>query len=210
MWWFVRGFERAEHATADLMVRVYGSRDELLSESRTLFNAPPEATVNIVLASPNGRLSEYVRVLTTVTPLLEGVPLGELTDADVRFLAGDTRIEASRIRTLTDAIKFGAENRLPAEAVTAGGGWTIRSSSPSCSVTRLGSCGMRSCGALDEPEPGIGTTPVVGRLVSEREGVPPAGFTVHKEDCRGHSTVWRHVAGGPAGSARRTGPAHAD
>ena len=204
-----RAFGRAEHATADLLVRVFDARGELLGSSGTLFNAPPEATVNITLDDPGGRLSEYERILDTVTPLLDGAPLPELTADDVRFLAGDTRIEASHIRTLSDATRFGQEHRLPAEA---GYGWgrldyplllsellgysrgelraalllAIRrniiparlAEQLDAIVARLRELGV----ALDEPEPETESTPLVGRLVAERNGTPLARFTVHGVD----------------------------
>ncbi|MPZ79747.1 MAG: hypothetical protein GEV28_04845 [Actinophytocola sp.] len=202
-------FARSEHASADLVVRVYGERDELLGASRTLFNAPPRATIDLVLDSPNGRLSEYERNLATVTPLLDGAQLAELTDADVRFLAGDTGIEAAQLRTLSDATAFGAEHELPVEA---GYGWgrldypLVLDELLGYPVGELRAALVRAIGRtiipagiedqldaiearllelgvrLDEPDPDTETTPVVGRLVTERDGTPLAGFTVHGMD----------------------------
>ncbi len=84
-------FKRAEKKTADLLVRVMGRKGELLAESPVVFNAQPVETVNVllggtVLIGP----SEYTRIEADVEPVLDGVAVADLTDADIKFLSGET------------------------------------------------------------------------------------------------------------------------
>jgi Tc toxin complex TcA C-terminal TcB-binding domain/Neuraminidase-like domain/Salmonella virulence plasmid 28.1kDa A protein len=104
---------RAEAQGADLVVRVYAAgtdRDAArpLAESPTLFNAPAVAEIDLeVLVERRKRPSEFERHVRALEPLLAGqgadggdLPLAELTEADVDFLAADTGIAAQHVAWL--------------------------------------------------------------------------------------------------------------
>ena len=117
-------FATAEAGGADLVVRVYApgadpGTSEPSAESPTVFDAPVEAEVDVALpaAAP---LTEYPRYLETVVPVLVGqaadggpVPLAELTDADLDFLAADTSIDRQHLAWLATAFALSARTGDP-------------------------------------------------------------------------------------------------
>lgn len=92
-------FRRAEKAAADLRLRVFDADGEReLMASQTLFNAPQRATID--LAIPVTVLhteSEWERYLRELGPLLQTLAPHELNDDDLRFLAGETGIDAEHL-----------------------------------------------------------------------------------------------------------------
>lgn len=115
-------FRRAEKRSADLIVRAFSATGTQLSESDILFNAPPVATVNLVVEPrPEARPSEFERLTAELNPALEGVQFADLTDEDIAFLVGETGGETGidhrqRIEFLRQAARLSRETRLPAEA----------------------------------------------------------------------------------------------
>jgi hypothetical protein len=88
-----------------------------LPPSRILFNAPSEIQVVIVVEQRNGVvISEYEELLAQLAPVLEDVPLAELTDEDVAFLVGDTGREQRLIEYLRSATQLSRETDVPTEA----------------------------------------------------------------------------------------------
>jgi hypothetical protein len=89
---------RAEKGTADLVVRAFGPTGAEVAASPTLFNAGPDVTVDLVVdeAAYSGP-SELEQILTILTPLLEGLPLHELTEKDLEFLIGETGLDAEHL-----------------------------------------------------------------------------------------------------------------
>jgi hypothetical protein len=86
-------FSRAEKDSADLRVRcVLG--DRLVAESAVQFNAPMRAEINLRSLERHG-LSEYARLESAVTPLLDGEALATLKASDVPFLVGETGRKAA-------------------------------------------------------------------------------------------------------------------
>ena len=107
-------FKRAEKGTADLVVRVYNSIGKLLSESAIHFNAPPEARINLLLPETAPvEPSEYERLVSLLTPLLEGVPLTGLTSDDVWFLANETGHPLTQIAFLADDARLAERTGMP-------------------------------------------------------------------------------------------------
>ncbi len=84
-------FNRAEKKNADLIVRVLAPTGAILAASPVLFNAQPVETINVLLG---GKVllgpSEYTRIEADVKPVLDGVEVADLTDADIKFLSGET------------------------------------------------------------------------------------------------------------------------
>jgi peptidoglycan hydrolase-like protein with peptidoglycan-binding domain len=74
-------FRRAEKKRADLIVRVFGKQDQELIASDILFNAQTEEMVNLMIGGGEYRgPSEYEQLLAEITPVLENVPLTELSE----------------------------------------------------------------------------------------------------------------------------------
>jgi hypothetical protein len=109
-------FNRAEKTSADLIVRVFGPKGELLASSAVVFNAAPEEVVNVllggdVLLGP----SEYTRITADVEPLLDGVAVADLTEADIVFLAGETDWNAETLGLYAAAAGLSRQTKIPAE-----------------------------------------------------------------------------------------------
>jgi hypothetical protein len=101
-------FSRAEKETADLQVRVYplnmSAARTPLAESETRFNATPEETIDLVVTVKQYQgPSEYERLLSAVAPLVEGVPIANLTAEDIDFLSGETGLDGKHLTLLSQA-----------------------------------------------------------------------------------------------------------
>lgn len=80
-------FQRSHESSADLIVQVFNDAGELQVGSPIFFDAPPEQTIDLMVGGGTYRgPSEYEQLVTTLTPLLDGVQPAELTDDDVAFL----------------------------------------------------------------------------------------------------------------------------
>jgi hypothetical protein len=101
----------------DLQIRAFDPRDDrLLGGSDILFNAPEEATINLTL-TPSERpvLSEYERLINTLSPIVGDVSFATLTDDDTAFLAGKTGTDRQRIETLRQAAVLTRQTKLPTD-----------------------------------------------------------------------------------------------
>jgi len=115
----------AEDGPPDLMIRVYSSDGRVLGASPTLFDAPPVATIDLEISiPPQGRLSEWEETLGEITPILEGVALADLTDDDMAFLFGETRIDPQRLEFVRQSAKLSQKTQIPSEAFY---GWARQS-----------------------------------------------------------------------------------
>ena len=113
-------FARAEEASADLFIRVFQGKKALYDPpiEATLFNAPALAVLNIVLAEDDTQpLVEFQLILSTVTPLLDGVPLDGLREdgqaRDITFLAGETGIAGYKLAHFAVAQKLASAHKIP-------------------------------------------------------------------------------------------------
>jgi hypothetical protein len=98
---------RAEQSGPDLRVVVCDAAGDELGTSEVRFNVGPETVIDVLVA--NAALparSEYERLVAKVTPSLDDVPMFELTDADVEFLAADIGADRQRIAWLSDSAKL--------------------------------------------------------------------------------------------------------
>lgn len=110
-------FQRAEKGSADLIVRALGNDGQVLAASPVLFNAVAEETIDLTLdgAVPPA-LSEYERLMNDLTPLMQGVPLTELTEEDINFLSGETGNDAMNVVYLVVAAQHSAKIDIPTAA----------------------------------------------------------------------------------------------
>jgi hypothetical protein len=111
-----RQFNRAEKKSADLIVRVFAPAGAQLAASSVVFNAGPVEIVNVllggaVLLGP----SDYTRIAADVEPLLDGVAVADLTDADLEFLAGETDWSKEFLGFYAAAAGLSRQTKLPAE-----------------------------------------------------------------------------------------------
>ena len=90
-------FRRAEKEDADLVVKAFSTDGTLIAESPILFNAPPEAEINLTVSDGGLRLSLFEKIERQIRPLLEKLTVEELEEddkyQDLSFLAGETRFD---------------------------------------------------------------------------------------------------------------------
>ena len=99
-------FARAEKGSADLRVVASNADGKEAISSGIRFNAKPDETVDLRLPFTGATLSEFETLVSTLRPLVQGVPFHELTEADLDFLASDTGIDRARIGFLRQATAF--------------------------------------------------------------------------------------------------------
>ena len=109
---------RRKKLQPDLMIRVFDG-DALLGESKILFNAPPDASIDLTVERPER--SEYDCLASRLRPVLQGVALADLTDQDLDFLASEAEIEPERLKLLRQSAQFARQASLPAEVFYAWG-----------------------------------------------------------------------------------------
>jgi len=129
-------FARAEKRSADLTFQIENQaglpmesfklfalqdgRRVAVEAPQIVFNAPPVATVEIVIGDGEFRgPSEFERYVTELTPVLQGVPFAELKEEekikDVTFLFRETRIDPQHIAFLILAHRLALKTDLPPE-----------------------------------------------------------------------------------------------
>jgi hypothetical protein len=106
-------FRRADKRNADLRVAAVDRQGQEIASSPLIFNAQLIETVDLAAAEQPQELSEYERAIQELSPLPEDVPLHELTEEDVVFLANDTGIEAEDIRRLVDSARLSQQSGAP-------------------------------------------------------------------------------------------------
>lgn len=107
-------FRRAEKNRADLFVRVLDPNGRELYESETRFNAADVEVFEIELDA--GALchgDEYSSMCVQIAGPIENVPVAELTDDDLAFLARETGLAFERLRLLRLDALWSCEHGLP-------------------------------------------------------------------------------------------------
>lgn len=99
--YYASQFKRAEKGSADLLIRVYDANGRELAASDILFNAPPEAVIDLTVpASAYHIPSEWERLHAEIAPLREAVAVHELTDDDLDFLSKEAGIHLEQLSFL--------------------------------------------------------------------------------------------------------------
>ena len=89
---------------ADLVVRVFDGQGKPLAASDVLFDAPAEATIDVVISADQYPIpSEYEKLLQAITPAAHGVNPADLTSDEVAFLAAQTGADADLLELLVVA-----------------------------------------------------------------------------------------------------------
>jgi hypothetical protein len=88
-------FRKRERGSADLVVKALAPDGSLLAASPVLFNAPPQATIDLTIpAQTRAPPTLFENIAAALPPLLDGVKVEELEEnqqyQDVTFLAGET------------------------------------------------------------------------------------------------------------------------
>src|SRR5258708_3261252 len=104
-------FARTDKDSADIVVCVSESKDKLLKESETHFNAPASLRVDIDLSQRTyAGPSEMERVVATVRDFIGTLPFGELTEdsshQDISFLEKKTELGRETLETLAIAFRL--------------------------------------------------------------------------------------------------------
>ncbi len=118
-------FRQFEKPRADLFVTVFNADGSPLETSAIRFSAEAVETIDFVIDGEEYRgVSEYERLMIELSPLLRDVQktdltkediLAELTEEDIRFLAGRTGIDPQQIEWLVKSTGLARETELPAE-----------------------------------------------------------------------------------------------
>jgi hypothetical protein len=113
-------FRRAEKDSADLIIRAYGLEGRELASSPILFNAQPMKTVDLTIGDGEYRgFSEFELLQQEITPLLDGLPLADLTEGedhqDVTFLTGETGLPFQHIEFLAQSARLANQTEMPPE-----------------------------------------------------------------------------------------------
>ena len=107
---------RPEKKKADLIVRVFDSRGELIIASPMAFKAGTIHIFDHVMPSPPvPPLSDFEKLRSGLASALEDISPADLSPDDVAFLIGATGISKERLTRLKEADRLGRQTGLPAE-----------------------------------------------------------------------------------------------
>jgi hypothetical protein len=116
--YFTRQFRKREKSSADLVVKAFSSTGELLAESAVLFNAPPDAELNLTV--PDEALHPatlFEKIGRSLAPLLGDLKIEELEEdkehQDLSFLSGETGFKKNVLA------RFVLAHRLAAQGIQA-------------------------------------------------------------------------------------------
>jgi hypothetical protein len=102
-------FASAEKGFADLLVEARQDESFTWTASRIHFNAQPVETVNLTLSGKSREESEFLRVITQVTPVMGKLSFAEITEdgefQDVTFICGETALERPLIVALAGSAR---------------------------------------------------------------------------------------------------------
>lgn len=101
--------KRPGKAAADVVVKAVGANGEAIAQSATLFQAPPNAQVDLTRGNqPYLGPAEHNSIQTRLAPVLGTVKPAELNENDIAYLAGDSGIDTEQIRHFAVAAQAGA------------------------------------------------------------------------------------------------------
>src|SRR6185436_8997693 len=84
-----------------------------LAVSPIVFNARDEETIDLTIRDGAAvNVSEYERYEKELAPLIENVPVADLTEEDIRFLSAETGISDRHLRFLRTDAQWSARDRV--------------------------------------------------------------------------------------------------
>lgn len=115
-----RQFAVTDKDAADVFVRVYDKREQVLKESNVYFNAVLDLQIDIDLAAqPYIGLSDYDQMKATITPFIGDLPLSSLTEnnqtRDISFLVNKTGLPQDKIEDMILAFRFNTKTNITLE-----------------------------------------------------------------------------------------------
>jgi len=106
------------------LIMYENNKPKKIAESRILYNARKEETINIIVQVPSIRRDpEYLILLNAVTPLLNGISISDLTEYDIRYLSQKTRKSTEYIEYLVNAAQVSTDpglSQVPAQEILYG------------------------------------------------------------------------------------------
>ncbi|ODA39374.1 neuraminidase-like domain-containing protein [Desulfosporosinus sp. BG] len=111
-------FTRPGKSWVNLFIRVYTPRlnSKVIAASPVVFRAKKEETIDLMISGEEFRgRSEYEKLLAELAPVLQGIQPVNLTQEDIRVLAGETGLGQQHIEYLVAAAKLAGTTGLPAE-----------------------------------------------------------------------------------------------
>ncbi len=115
-------FQIFDRTGQELTIRSIEALEQEFEPDQIIFNAPVELEVSILI-EPRQEVgdSEYERLVAAITPVLQDLPIAELTDEDIRFLVNELGLEQqleveNRIKWLRHSAVLARETNLPIEA----------------------------------------------------------------------------------------------
>lgn len=115
-------FHVFDRARQELNIKSIQAGDREYRSDQIIFNAPTPLVVNIFLDAPlESGTSEYELLIALIAPVVEDLPLVELSDDDVVFLSNELRLEQERdvqrhIEWLRRCTLLAQETNLPVES----------------------------------------------------------------------------------------------
>ncbi len=105
---------RPEKRRANLVVRAFSPEGIPMAESEVKFNAGEQEAVDLVAVPP--KLSEYEKSMALLRPLLQEIPLHELTEEEISFLAREATLDPQHLQILVRSAQLAQETDLPIAA----------------------------------------------------------------------------------------------
>jgi len=110
-----------EKGGPDIIVKVFdkeGKEGKELAASEVVYNATAKTTINLsVTLHREPELSEYETLIVTLTPILPGKQIVDLSNAEISELSKKSGIDQKRIELLVQSAKLSREIGLPTEAL---------------------------------------------------------------------------------------------
>lgn len=102
---------RTDRGSADLFIKVFGPKQQLVGQSEILFKAPAKAKLNYqVKANDAPPVSTFELIGTALSPLLDDLQLTDLEESkkhqDITLLSGETGYTKAQIRAFVQAHHF--------------------------------------------------------------------------------------------------------
>ncbi|MGH2643024.1 MAG: hypothetical protein ACRDE2_03680, partial [Chitinophagaceae bacterium] len=115
-----RQFAATDKNAADVFIRVFDKKEQLLKESDVHFNAAPELQIDIDLAAQAySGPSEFEQIVATITPFTGELPLSSLTEnsqiQDISFLVSKTGLPKDKIENIVMAFRFNTMTKIASE-----------------------------------------------------------------------------------------------